>query len=246
VSTPDARDSSRRNGRRTLAAICLLAAAASAGCWSTRQRAMIDLPSSSFQAGTVLKGTLIEHRFSFRNKGPAPLVIGEVRSPCRCSSVVTTPRTAPGESGEVLVSVNTTDAEGPFRARFPIITAGSRVPLVFVTVEAVVVPEFVLSERYVDFGVQLQGSAASRTVIITGTAGSTSHIVGVECTDPSTAAWLQAPVTGETSPSTRVLVVQRQNARLGSHFGNLIVQTTSRLSPTIRVPLRGRIVASAR
>lgn len=63
---------------------------------------------SVFDAGDVLKGEVITAKFSVKNTGSYPLVIGEVKGSCSCT-VAEYPEEPiqPGQSGDVLAHVNT-------------------------------------------------------------------------------------------------------------------------------------------
>lgn len=57
--------------------------------------------------GTIDAGTNVEHVFTFKNTGKAPLVIVDAKSSCGCT-VPSFPKeaVAPGETGELLVKFN--------------------------------------------------------------------------------------------------------------------------------------------
>lgn len=59
-------------------------------------------------AGTVVKGEVINARIKFKNTGEYPLVFGEVKPSCSCT-VAEKPEEpiTPGESGEIIAQVKT-------------------------------------------------------------------------------------------------------------------------------------------
>ncbi|MEY4658322.1 MAG: hypothetical protein RJB36_88 [Bacteroidota bacterium] len=61
-----------------------------------------------FNAGTVMKGEVINAKFKVKNTGDYPLVIGKVTPSCSCT-VAEEPKDPiqPGESGEIIAQVNT-------------------------------------------------------------------------------------------------------------------------------------------
>ncbi|MFM6935134.1 MAG: DUF1573 domain-containing protein [Flavobacteriales bacterium] len=61
-----------------------------------------------FNAGTVMKGEVINAKFKVTNTGDYPLVIGEVTPSCSCT-VAQEPEEAiqPGESSEIVAQVKT-------------------------------------------------------------------------------------------------------------------------------------------
>ena len=57
--------------------------------------------------GTIVQGTNVEHTFTFKNTGKAPLVITDATSSCGCTvPSYTEEPIAPGETGEMLVKFN--------------------------------------------------------------------------------------------------------------------------------------------
>lgn len=61
-----------------------------------------------FEAGTVMKGEVINAKFKVTNTGDYPLIIGEVTPSCSCT-VAEEPEEPiqPGESGEIIAQVKT-------------------------------------------------------------------------------------------------------------------------------------------
>jgi hypothetical protein len=61
-----------------------------------------------FNAGSVVKGEVINAKFKVKNTGNYPLVFGEVRGSCSCT-VAEKPEEPilPGESGEIIAQVKT-------------------------------------------------------------------------------------------------------------------------------------------
>lgn len=57
--------------------------------------------------GEIAQGTNVEHVFTFKNTGRAPLVITDAQSTCGCTvPEYTEEPIAPGETGELLVTYN--------------------------------------------------------------------------------------------------------------------------------------------
>lgn len=61
-----------------------------------------------FDAGTVIKGEVINAKFTLTNTGDFPLVLADVKGSCTCT-VAEFPKEPlnPGESGEILAYINT-------------------------------------------------------------------------------------------------------------------------------------------
>ncbi len=63
-----------------------------------------------FDAGDVVKGEMINAKFTLKNTGDYPLVLGEVKGTCSCT-VADYPEEPipPGGTGEILAHVNTNE-----------------------------------------------------------------------------------------------------------------------------------------
>jgi len=96
---------------RFLQAVTLIVVLASCAV----SRAALEIDPPSFYAGDVRAGAALSHRFTLVNRGPDTMEIIEVRPSCGCTTA--TPdrrRFGPGESGSLLLEVNTlTQPDGP-------------------------------------------------------------------------------------------------------------------------------------
>lgn len=78
-----------------------------------REAVVGDFPVMTFDKteydfGTVDEGTVVEHEYTFKNTGKAPLIVVNAKGSCGCT-VPTWSKDpiAPGESGSMLVKFNT-------------------------------------------------------------------------------------------------------------------------------------------
>ncbi|EDM44766.1 hypothetical protein SCB49_14380 [unidentified eubacterium SCB49] len=67
----------------------------------------MEFATSVHDFGTIAQGTPVEHVFTFKNTGNAPLVIVDAKSSCGCTvPEYTKEPIAPGAEGELLVKFN--------------------------------------------------------------------------------------------------------------------------------------------
>lgn len=67
------------------------------------------------QFGDIVQGEQVRHVFKFVNKGSAPLVISNVKTPCSCTAPTYSKEPIkPGESGELTLQFNSTGKSGKF------------------------------------------------------------------------------------------------------------------------------------
>jgi len=99
----------RRSGCVLASAVALTVALAGAG------RAELYCDRPVFQAGDVKSGARLAHQFTFVNRGPDAVEVVEVKPSCGClTPTLEKRRYGPGESGSLLLEVNTLGQEpGP-------------------------------------------------------------------------------------------------------------------------------------
>jgi hypothetical protein len=61
----------------------------------------------------VVRGPALEHSFTVKNTGKAPLILSDLFVPCRCAEVTFDREIAPGAEGRVRVSAQTLEFAGP-------------------------------------------------------------------------------------------------------------------------------------
>ena len=63
--------------------------------------------------GTILRGTVVEHKVTIKNTGNAPLELGEVEASCGCTgTVLSRSSVRPGESGLLSITFNSRNFSG--------------------------------------------------------------------------------------------------------------------------------------
>lgn len=73
----------------------------------------ISFPELSHDFGKVIQGKIVEHTFTFENKGTADLHIKEVTTSCGCTAALVSSNTLkPGEAGQIKVSYDSQGRAG--------------------------------------------------------------------------------------------------------------------------------------
>jgi hypothetical protein len=150
---------------------------------------------------------------------------------------------APGQTGEIEVTVNTENLNAVNKT----VLVSTNDPLnreIRLSVTASVEPEFVLSERTIYFGSVPKGKESTRQIVITVAEGKDGKPLSAESTDGNVSVRLE-PITGSDGKKFKLDVTQRADAKDGYHYGVILVKTSSRLNPELKIPVRG-IVATPR
>jgi hypothetical protein len=121
----------------------------------------------SHSFGDVLRGQKVSHSFEFTNIGTGPLEIMGVHAPCGCTVVEagTGKVYQPGESGTIVVTLDTTDFTNQIVKPVTVVTSEPITPDRTLTVSAMVRAEIMADPPIADFG-ELTDLPATRTITL--------------------------------------------------------------------------------
>ena len=203
----------------------------------------ISFDSTSKNFGKATEGETLRHVFKFTNRGNAPLEVIGVNASCGCTSaLLSSNKISPGQSGELEVTIATEGLNTPEISKTVSITSNDpRQPQVVLSLTAELVPEFVLSEQSVYFGTVPRGKEVTKEILVTIPPDQAVQLVSATTTDENVTVKLE-PVAGSGGKKVRIIAVQKPTAPEGYHFGNLVIKTTSKLKPELRISVRGIVV----
>lgn len=189
--------------------------------------------------GTVKVGEVISKTVRLRNRGGGTLVIRDVVRSCACTAaIVGKAELRPSDDTPLQITVHPGElGEGRVETRVTLLSNDPRNPGLVVPIIGTVIPEFTLSDRAIDFGVVDKAEAPTKHVTVSAVG---SHEV--------------RPLTARSTVSG-VAVQSRQNGYalevdvamdplqlIGQRvFGNVVISTTSRFVPELRIPIRGAV-----
>lgn len=151
-------------------------------------------------------------------------------------------RIAAGKSGRIEVSIKTENLVGPVEKLVNVTTNDPRQSTVALVIKAQIEREIELSEQSIYFGDTPQGKEVSKEIIITLPADKAIKILKAESTDPGVAVKMEL-IGGSNRIRFKLTAIQKANAKLGYHFGRIIVKTSSLLTPEIVIYERGVVAA---
>ncbi len=94
--------------------------------------------ATEFDAGNVNKGDLIKHDFLVENKGKGTLEITHVQPACGCTVTEFDKQIAPGKTGKITATVNTTNFSGPIQKMISVTTNDLKMSNFQLTIKATV------------------------------------------------------------------------------------------------------------
>jgi hypothetical protein len=159
------------------------AATGKAGTATGKAKAVAAEPIKD--VGFVAKGENASYDFVIRNEGDAPLQIQEVRAACGCTVADYDKVIAPGQTGKVRVSVDTTTFSGAIAKGVTVFTNDPATPQMELTIRAQVEPFIKAKPGYARY-ITVQGENKEGTIVQTlwTPDGSPMKIVKVESPYP--------------------------------------------------------------
>lgn len=147
---------------------------------------------------------------------------------------------APGKTGEIRVEV-ATDGVTELSKSVAVTTNDSEHPQVFLNVKAVVEPEFDLSRRFLSFGNVESGKEVTENLFVAVPAGKQAEVLGARATESAFGVKVEA-VPGSGGKKYKVSVTLKADASEGFHIGTIVLKTSSKLKPEVKIPVRSNIV----
>ena len=128
---------------------------------------------SSHDFGRLNRGDKVRHEFKFQNQSKNPVKILATHTGCGCA-VVDVPKKAfqPGETGALLIELDTTDHVGEMIKTVLVVTDESVIADRVLTIRAKVNQEVWADPPVVDFGEVMRGASVSYTIKINSNSGS--------------------------------------------------------------------------
>ena len=167
-------------------AVLLLAVAA----WAAPA---VAVPGAEYDFGTIFQGETVRHSFVFTNSGSAPLTIDKVSSSCGCTAaLVSTKELAPGASGEIQTSFDSTRFRGPVKKTVYLYTNDPARPLVQMYLKGTVKEELALNPQMVNFGTVAAKQTVRTSVVLVNQGDREVRLAKPETTAPELAARLSS------------------------------------------------------
>lgn len=131
----------------------------------------IVFAESAIDFGTIADISPVEHRFTFRNDGVAPLIIERATGSCGCTVPELEKKIyAPGESGTILVTYDPKGRHGKQNQTVTVVSNDPRNPQMRLNVAALVEPIVTIEPNNVGMGLVDKDAGSELVVKVTGSA----------------------------------------------------------------------------
>jgi uncharacterized protein DUF1573 len=113
----------------------------------------LTVEERNYDFGIILQGERVEHVFSLKNSGDAPLKIKQVRPSCGCTAVnLSTQTIPPGGSGEIKTTFNSAGFQGKVRKEISVESNDAVAPVYSLTLVGTIREEIEVSPKILEFG----------------------------------------------------------------------------------------------
>lgn len=158
----------------------------------------VNVPQPDYDFGTIYQGENVRHAFSFSNSGNVPLTVEKVSSSCGCTAALASAKTlAPGESGEIQTTFDSTRFRGAISKTVYLYTNDPAQPMVQLHLNGKIQEEVALDPQLVNFGAVAPKRTVKSTVSLINQGKREIRLEGLETTTPE----LTARFSAETIPA---------------------------------------------
>jgi uncharacterized protein DUF1573 len=229
----------RKDAVRKVHVLALVFAIVAGGATCRSGVPVLSIDGAEVVLKPILRGEGLEHTFRVRNTGQSTLTIESLAADCGSEATISRSVLGAGEDATIKVKYWTRNlAEGvsPMAVRFRTNDPSRRQVSLRSLVS--VRSEFELSVQAIDIGLTRQGASETRQMRVL-LKNPSQRVLHVTSSDPV----LDARLTPIAADVQMITLSVRSDASPGSHFGAVILTTSSGLTPELRVPVRGRIGA---
>lgn len=193
----------------------------------------------TFNFGTIPQGKTVQHNFTIRNSGDAPLQIKQLNASCGCTAAKpSSSLIPPGRSGEIQVTFDSTNFSGHVQKSVTMTTNAGKAPSYTFNLDGKITEALQVTPRQLNLG-QI-GAGATKQASITVTNAGVSGVKLLAVNVSSASLQIKANIKkGELKPgetgTIELTITARPEAKVLS--GYLHIVTSDKHKKEITVPV---------
>ena len=114
---------------------------------------VLDVGQNEFEFGEIFQGDRVDHVFTFRNSGDAPLLIDRIKSSCGCTAALLSAKESPpGGEGTIKASFDSSRFRGPIAKVVFLYSNAPGLETASFTLKGTIKPVVDFSPQLLDFG----------------------------------------------------------------------------------------------
>lgn len=197
------------------------------------------IENSRYDFGVVMQGGKVEHRFTFRNDGDAPLLIDKVKSSCSCTaSLVSSKEIPPGGSGTVEAVFDSTRFRGRVHKTIYLYSNDPQQPSSEFLLEGEVKVPMQTIPSLLNFGTVIATEKKQLPLQVKNAGSQPLQIVNVRTSNPAIHVdWSQLEL--KPGEETTMTVTVQPTVNMINISGNVLIRTSLAKGREFEVPVRG-------
>ncbi|MGB9736226.1 MAG: DUF1573 domain-containing protein [bacterium] len=213
------------------------------GCTPVKQISKGDTPAIQFEQvtynfGKIKRGQKVVYDFKFKNVGGDKLVINNVQSSCGCTvALASSNELLPGASGVIKATFDSTNYIGPVTKTITVTDNDPQKPVVTLNLTGEVITDIMTDKPALFFGSIKKGKKSQQDITIFISNPGT-EITAVTVTRP----YIKLTEINRQASQETYNVTISPNAEPGPINGEIIIYSTSKEQPIVRVPIIGIVV----
>lgn len=200
-------------------------------------RAVVD--ESIEDVGVVPKGQKVDHTFEIRNDGNATLEITQVKPACGCTVAEYDRTIAPGATGKIRASVNTTEFRGPIQKSVKVFTNDEENPEIILIVKANVKPQIEVEPGYARFIMVRGESAATSEQTLSAPDFSDFEVLSADSPFDHVDVSFDNTSSGDGGNQWKVTIELADDAPIGPMADFVRVKTNHPEQTLVKIPISG-------
>ena len=146
----------------------------------------LAVEQGTFNFGNIAQGKKVQHNFSIKNSGDAPLLIKQLNAACGCTAAKPSSSTIlPGRSAEIQVTFDSGNFSGKVQKSVTMTTNAGKAPSYTFHMEGVVEELLQVTPRQLSLGPLASGVAKQVTITVTNKGNSSVKLLSVNTNSTS-------------------------------------------------------------
>jgi hypothetical protein len=203
---------------------------------------VVTVPAPEHDFGTILQGENVRHVFVFTNNGDTTLNVEKISSSCGCTAALASAKQlAPGESGEVQTSFDSTRFRGAVKKTVYLYTNDPAQPMIQMQLKGNVKEELTMTPQMVNFGTVAPQKAVKASVSLVNQGDREVRLDGLGTTAPELVARMSATVV---PPGGTVSVDLTLTPKPGQNrfSGYVLFKAAGAIRHDLRIPVYADLV----
>ena len=199
----------------------------------------LAVEQGTYNFGSIAQGKKVQHNFSIRNNGDAPLQIKQLNAACGCTAAKPSSSTIPpGRSAEIQVIFDSANFSGKVQKSVTMTTNAGKTPSYTFQMEGVVEELLQVTPRQLSLGPMTSGVAKQVSITVTNKGNSSVKLLSVNTNSTSLqikSAIKNAEVKPGETGAIELTITARSEAKVLSGYVHIATNNPQKKEITVPV-----------